>query len=71
MSNVSIEGIMCIPPNDAEPGVYFERMRNIACEHNIYHISMGMSNDFKIALNHGATMIRVGSLIFGERISYE
>jgi len=64
-NNLLIEGIMCIPPNDAKPEHYFEEMRNIKnkINPNLY-LSMGMSKDYLTALKYGANLIRVGSKIF-------
>ena len=64
---LSIIGLMCIPPFGAPPEPYFKRIRNLCDRLNIKHASMGMTNDFKSAIYHGATFIRVGTGIFGER----
>ena len=64
-NNLSIKGIMCIPPNDDKPEHYFEEMQNIKnkVNSNLY-LSMGMSKDYLTALKYGANLIRVGSKIF-------
>ena len=66
LSNINIIGLMCIAPDvpaeQARP--YFRMMTAINKKLNLKYISMGMSNDFKIAIEEGATMIRVGSSIF-------
>lgn len=62
-----IIGLMCVPPVDEEPSPYFALLREIARRHNLKNLSMGMSADFEIALIFGATHIRVGSAIFGDR----
>ena len=56
---------MCIPPDIEDPSEYFELMKNIRnkIDKNL-NLSMGMSNDYKIALNYNSNMIRIGSLIF-------
>ena len=58
---------MCIPPNDKKTNEYFSKMLKLKDELNLIDLSMGMSNDYLNAVNHGSTMIRVGSKIFGER----
>ena len=62
-----IVGLMCIPPINEEPSMHFALLRKIAEKNNLKKLSMGMSNDFKEALRFGATSVRIGSLIFGER----
>ena len=58
---------MCIPPFGEPPEPFFKRLRNL-CDHlNLKHASMGMSNDFESAIENGATYVRVGTGIFGER----
>tara|TARA_R110000751_G_scaffold107645_8_gene203985 strand:- start:71262 stop:72026 length:765 start_codon:yes stop_codon:yes gene_type:complete len=64
---LSIEGLMCIPPVDENPGPHFALLRKLAEEAGIDHLSMGMSADFPIAVAFGATSVRVGSAIFGKR----
>ena len=58
---------MCIPPFDQDPSLYFNLLRNLCDQNNLKHASMGMTNVFKKAIQFGATYIRVGSGIFGER----
>lgn len=62
-----VVGIMCIPPIDKDPIPYFRSMRNLQLNHGLKELSMGMSNDYKEAINCGATIIRVGSKILGSR----
>ena len=62
-----IVGLMCIPPINEEPAMHFALLKKIAEKNNLKELSMGMSNDFKEALKFGATSVRIGSLIFGER----
>ena len=64
---LKIEGVMGIPPQGEEPAPYFALLSNIAKESNIVNISMGMSKDFETAIYLGATSIRIGTRIFGER----
>jgi PLP dependent protein len=62
-----IKGLMCIPPADEEPAPYFALLAKIAARNELVEISMGMSSDFEIAIQFGATMVRVGTAIFGAR----
>jgi hypothetical protein len=74
--NLKILGLMCIPPyskNKEDSRPYFIKLRNmkeeLEREFNVKlsHLSMGMSNDFDIAIEEGATIVRIGTLLFGER----
>ena len=62
-----IEGLMCIPPFDEEPAPHFALLAKIAARLGLQELSMGMSGDFVRAIPFGATYVRVGSAIFGER----
>ena len=64
---LNIMGLMCIPPFGEPPEPFFKRLRNLCDQLNLKHASMGMSNDFESAIEHGATFIRVGTRIFGKR----
>ena len=64
---LTIEGLMCIPPADEPPGPHFALLAKIARRNGLAHLSMGMSGDFETAIRHGATSVRVGSALFGER----
>ena len=64
---LDVAGLMCIPPVEAEPAVHFKRLAELAREFGLSALSMGMSADFEAAVAVGATHVRVGSLIFGER----
>ncbi|HEY9055979.1 MAG TPA: YggS family pyridoxal phosphate-dependent enzyme [Aurantimonas sp.] len=64
---LEIEGLMCIPPADENPGPHFALLAKIAGEAGVARLSMGMSGDFEAAIAFGATSVRVGSAIFGER----
>lgn len=64
---LSIEGLMCIPPADENPGPHFALLRKLARECGLDKLSMGMSGDFETAIGFGATSVRVGSAIFGSR----
>jgi hypothetical protein len=77
LQNIRVEGLMCIPPfvpaEQTRP--YFQKMKALFDEMkqenrgniDIQELSMGMSNDYMVAIEEGATMVRVGSAIFGER----
>ncbi|MFZ3583276.1 YggS family pyridoxal phosphate-dependent enzyme [Loktanella sp. DJP18] len=66
-SDLPLSGLMCIPPADADPAPHFAMLRDIAARNGLTGLSMGMSSDFETAIAYGATHIRVGSAIFGER----
>ena len=62
-----ISGLMCIPPVDDAPAPHFALTAKIAARNGLKNLSMGMSADFAIAIQFGATHVRVGSAIFGHR----
>ncbi len=62
-----ITGLMCIPPAAEEPSLHFALLSQIAARHGLGALSMGMSADFEIAVAFGATHVRVGTAIFGQR----
>ena len=64
---LNIVGLMCIPPLNQPPEPFFKRLRSLCDRFNLKHASMGMTNDFKSAIYHGATFIRIGTGIFGVR----
>ena len=65
--DLPIKGLMVIPPVNEEPSLHFGLLRKIAQRNGLTGLSMGMSSDFESAIAMGATHIRVGSAIFGER----
>ncbi|MFD1195932.1 YggS family pyridoxal phosphate-dependent enzyme [Seohaeicola saemankumensis] len=65
--DLPVQGLMCIPPVDEEPSLHFALLAKIAERNGLSGLSMGMSGDFESAIALGATHIRVGSAIFGER----
>ena len=65
--NLDIVGLMCLPPNNSDSSDYFLKMKDLAKKHNLKELSMGMSNDYLEAVKYGATFVRVGSAIFGNR----
>ena len=64
---LDIAGLMCLPPLEEEPGVHFAFLAKLASEVGLKQLSMGMSADFETAIAFGATHVRIGSQIFGER----
>ena len=65
--NLPLRGLMCIPPQDEEPTLHFALLARIAERNGLDRLSMGMSGDFERAVAQGATHVRVGSSVFGER----
>jgi PLP dependent protein len=69
-SNLRLAGLMTMPPwsEDAETSrPYFRRLRELAAKHTLDQLSMGMSNDFEVAIEEGATCVRIGTALFGKR----
>lgn len=66
--DLPIQGLMCIPPIEEEPSLHFALLAKIAARNGLSGLSMGMSGDFEKAIALGATHVRVGSAIFGERV---
>jgi pyridoxal phosphate enzyme (YggS family) len=64
---LSIEGLMCIPPAEENPGPHFALLAKLALKCGVEKLSMGMSGDYETAIAFGATSVRVGSAIFGAR----
>jgi pyridoxal phosphate enzyme (YggS family) len=64
---LAVEGLMCIPPLDENPGPHFALLEKLAREAGVSKLSMGMSGDYELAIAFGATSVRVGSAIFGSR----
>tara|TARA_R100001079_G_scaffold45452_1_gene23091 strand:- start:191 stop:490 length:300 start_codon:yes stop_codon:yes gene_type:complete len=65
--DLPVRGLMCIPPVDEEAALHFALLAKIAARNGVRDLSMGMSSDFEKAIALGATHVRVGSAIFGER----
>jgi pyridoxal phosphate enzyme (YggS family) len=66
--DLPVKGLMCIPPVDEEPSLHFALLAKMAARNGLSGLSMGMSGDFERAIALGATHVRVGSAIFGERV---
>ena len=66
--DLPVRGLMCIPPVDEAPELHFALLAKIAARNGLSGLSMGMSGDFETAVALGATHVRVGSAIFGDRV---
>ena len=69
-AHLRLLGLMTVPPwfeNAEESRPYFARLREMAARHNLRELSMGMSNDMEVAIEEGATCVRVGTALFGRR----
>ena len=66
-AGLPVEGLMCIPPAHEEPALHFALLEKIAARNGLAGLSMGMSADYETAIAFGATHVRVGSAIFGQR----
>lgn len=64
---LEVDGLMCIPPFDEDPAPHFSLLARLAQEAGVEKLSMGMSGDYEAAIAAGATIVRVGSAIFGAR----
>ncbi len=64
---LNIVGLMCIPPNDENSEKHFSDMLNLKRQIEVKDLSMGMSNDYLVAIKYGSTFVRIGSKIFGPR----
>lgn len=64
---LTVDGLMCIPPLDEEPALHFALLEKLARRNGLAHLSMGMSGDFERAIAFGATHVRIGSALFGAR----
>lgn len=67
--DLPVRGLMCIPPVNEEPSLHFALLAKIAARNGLTGLSMGMSSDFEKAITFGATHVRIGSAIFGERVA--
>ena len=67
LSGLELTGLMCVPPGQEAPAPYFALMQKLAKEFGLKNLSMGMSGDFETALKFGATHVRIGTALFGER----
>jgi len=69
LDGIKVDGLMTIAPfvEPEETRPYFKKLRELSLKCNLKELSMGMSNDFEVAIEEGATMVRIGTAIFGER----
>ena len=67
MDRLRCEGLMCIPPPDQDPRPHFRALREMRDRLGLPELSMGMTADFEVAIEEGATIVRIGTAIFGER----
>jgi pyridoxal phosphate enzyme (YggS family) len=65
--NLNILGLMCIPPVNSSPEIFFSKLRELNDSFNFKDLSMGMSSDFETAIKYGANYVRIGSSLFGDR----
>ena len=66
---LNIIGLMCIPPINISPNIYFSKLQEINKTCNLKELSMGMSSDYESAIKFGSTFVRIGSSLFGNRIN--
>jgi PLP dependent protein len=69
-----VRGLMTMPPETADPEAsrpYFQRLRELAAEHGLAELSMGTSQDYRVAAEEGATLVRVGSILYTEPVEPE
>jgi PLP dependent protein len=66
-AGIAVAGLMCLPPADIEPAPFFALLAELAARHDLDQLSMGMSDDFATAIMLGATHVRIGTALFGER----
>lgn len=67
--SLPVRGLMCIPPVSEEPALHFALLAKIAARNGLHELSMGMSDDFEVAVRLGATQVRIGSALFGARMA--
>jgi pyridoxal phosphate enzyme (YggS family) len=64
-----VRGLMTMPPETGDPDAsrpYFRRLRELAAEHGLHELSMGTSQDYRVAAEEGATLVRIGSILYAE-----
>jgi len=66
-AGVAVDGLMTVPPAAEDPAPYFDALRALAERLGLRELSMGMTGDFEVAIAHGATIVRVGTAVFGAR----
>ena len=66
-AGLRVEGLMAVPPHRVDPRPWFAALRDLAGNLHLHELSMGMTDDFEVAVEEGATMVRVGRALFGQR----
>ena len=66
-ADLRVEGLMTVPPRSQDPRRSFAELRDLAEALDLAHLSMGMTDDYEVAVEEGATMVRIGRALFGER----
>ena len=66
-ADLRVEGLMTVPPQSQDPRRSFAELRDLAEALDLAHLSMGMTDDYEVAVEEGATMVRIGRALFGER----
>ena len=66
-TRLRVEGLMTIPPEGDDPRRWFAALRELGGDLGVHHLSMGMTDDYEVAVEEGATMVRIGRAIFGAR----
>ena len=67
LPGLSLEGLMCIPPPEGDPRPHFRALRALRDQLGLRELSMGMSADWRVAVEEGATLVRIGTALFGSR----
>jgi pyridoxal phosphate enzyme (YggS family) len=70
LPRIRCQGLMCIPPADQDPRPHFRALRELAVRLQLPELSMGMSADYESAVEEGATLVRVGTALFGARVGH-
>ena len=65
--DLDVIGIMCLPPENQNPDIYFSKMKNLSDYIKLNELSMGMSHDYLAAVKYSSSYLRIGSKIFGAR----
>ena len=67
--NLDVVGLMCIPPEKLNPEIFFSKISTLNRSFGFTQLSMGMSQDYQLAIKYGSTFVRIGSKIFGDKIT--
>jgi uncharacterized pyridoxal phosphate-containing UPF0001 family protein len=66
-AGLAVAGLMTVPPHEGDPRPWFAQLRELAGANDLPELSMGMTDDFELAIEEGATTVRVGRALFGPR----